>query len=105
LANKTITRPYIGLSYLDLSSLATPDPSLKNFNEGVLVWGDPALNSPAAKAGLLDQDLITKADGLPLNQYYSLRDIIQGHRPGDSIEVTVARKGVEKNIKLILTAK
>jgi len=105
LAGKPITRAYIGLNYLDLSSLATLDPTLKNFNEGALVWGNPAAGSPANQAGLLDQDLITKADGLPLNQYYNLRDIVQGHRPGDSIEITVAHQGVAKNIKLILGSK
>ena len=105
LANKPITRPYTGLSYLNLSALSTLDPDLKNFNEGVLVWGKPAPGSPAAQAGLLDQDLIAKADGLPLNQYYNLRDIIQGHRSGDSIEITVIRQGVEKTMKLILSAK
>ncbi|MCX6741392.1 MAG: S1C family serine protease [Candidatus Parcubacteria bacterium] len=105
LANKSITRPYVGLNYLNLSDVATLDPALKIFNQGALVWGKPAPGSPAAQAGLLDQDLITKADGLPLNQIYNLRDIIQGHHPNDTIEITVARQGVEKTIKLILGAK
>jgi serine protease Do len=105
LNNKKITHPFLGINYLNLAEFNTTLPEFKNLNQNALIWGDPVKSSPADKAKIQDKDLIVKADGLPINQYYNLTDIIQGHKPGDTIELVVAREGIEKNIKIILGEK
>ncbi len=106
LSNQPITRPYLGLNYLNLAEInGSADPQFNNSDSGDLVWGDPIKNSPADKAGLMDQNLITKVDGLPLNNYYNFTEIVQSHRPGESIDLTIIRQGVEKSIKIILEGK
>lgn len=106
LEKKKIVRPYLGLNYLNLfEAVGINDPRFKDFNYGAIVWGSPAKNSPAAKAKLENGDLILRVDGLPINDRYNLTDLIQEHRPGDTIELTFVREGVEKSVKVTLESK
>ncbi|MDD2646581.1 MAG: S1C family serine protease [Patescibacteria group bacterium] len=105
LNNKKITHPFLGINYLSLAEINTTLPEYKNLNQNALVWGTPIKDSPANKAAIKDKDLIVKADGMPINQYYNLTDIVQGHKPGDTIELVIARQGVEKTLKIILGEK
>jgi serine protease Do len=103
LEEKRIIRPYLGLNYLKLSeAIGIDDPRFKNFDNGVIVWGTPAKNSPAAKAGLKNGDLIIKIDGLPINGRYNLTDLVQEHKPNETIEITFIREGEEKTVKVVL---
>jgi putative serine protease PepD len=47
--------------------------------------------TPAAKAGLQDGDVITKADGKTINSASQLRGALNAHKPGDTITVTYKR--------------
>jgi putative serine protease PepD len=50
--------------------------------------------SAAAQAGLKRGDVITQVDGEPVTGYQSLVATIRGHRPGDSVTLTVVHGGV-----------
>lgn len=103
LQDKQIMRPYLGLNYLSLSEApGLTDPRFKDFNSGAIIWGLPVKNSPAEKAGLQKEDLVTKIDGLPINDQYNLTELVQDHQIGDTVELTIVRDGIEKNIKIIL---
>ncbi len=48
-------------------------------------------NSPAAKAGLQVGDIITAVDTTKLDADHALADLIQAHKPGDKVDLSVTR--------------
>ncbi len=48
-------------------------------------------SSPAASAGLQAGDVITAVDNTKIDDNHSLGDLIQTHKPGDKIALSVAR--------------
>lgn len=61
-----------------------------------------APDSPAAKAGLQQHDIVIEVDGAAVGNQDELRDAIQGHDPGDEVSLAVVSKGEEgkRNVKL-----
>jgi putative serine protease PepD len=57
---------------------------------------------PAAKAGLQVGDVVTEADGKALTSADELRLAVEGHKPGDSLELTVKRDGDTKTVTVEL---
>ncbi|QES08198.1 PDZ domain-containing protein [Streptomyces venezuelae] len=57
---------------------------------------------PAAKAGLLPGDVITKVDGQRVHNGEELIVKIRAHRPGDRLELTLTRNGKELTKTLTL---
>jgi serine protease Do len=70
---------------------------------GALV-GDfnPAHDSPAERAGILQGDVIVGADGKPVDQVSTLQRIIRGHKPGDVVDLEIVRYGDTKHFKVKL---
>jgi membrane-associated protease RseP (regulator of RpoE activity) len=58
-------------------------------------------DSPAAKAGLQVGDLVTAIGGTLIDQTHSLSDLIQGKKPGDTVELAVTRGS--QNLKISVT--
>ena len=56
----------------------------------------------AERAGLQAGDVVTKIDGASITSGSQLRGIIDGHKPGDRIRVTVRRNGSEKELSVTL---
>ena len=52
-------------------------------------------NSSAAKAGLVAGDIITAIDGESITSQETLTSILEGHKPGDVIELTVYRQAMQ----------
>lgn len=52
-------------------------------------------NSPAAKAGLVAGDIITAINGESITSQETLTSILEGHKPGDVIELTVYRQAMQ----------
>ncbi|MEZ4898287.1 MAG: Do family serine endopeptidase [Saprospiraceae bacterium] len=59
-------------------------------------------NSSAAEAGIRTGDVIVAADGVQTPNSPKLLEMIGRHRPGDKVDLTVQRKGEEKQIAVIL---
>jgi putative serine protease PepD len=82
---QTPTHARMGVSVTDASS------------NGGLVTGagveDVTAGSPAEKAGLTKGDVITKIDGDVVTGSESLVATVRGHRPGDSVRLTVVNGG------------
>lgn len=67
-------------------------------------------DSPAAKAGLKTGDVITAVDGKTVGDANNLRDIVQGHRPGDELTLTIvtntaAGPADQHSVKITLAAR
>jgi putative serine protease PepD len=56
----------------------------------------------AQKAGLQAGDVVTEIDGSEVTSGSQLRGVIDGHKPGDKIRLTVQRNGSEKTITVTL---
>ena len=77
----------------------------KDVKEGpvrMLVVDGSHSNSPAALAGMLPGDIITKADRVDVVDGVDLERALLHRRPGDTIEVTVKRNGEVKKTSLSL---
>jgi S1-C subfamily serine protease len=60
------------------------------------------MDSPAAKAGMKEQDIITKLDGKDVKTMTQLITGLYAHRPGDTIPVTIIRKSEIMEISVTL---
>ncbi|TSC94966.1 MAG: protease do [Parcubacteria group bacterium Athens1014_10] len=106
LKNGKIERPYLGIDYIDLSSVALGElgdvsqPNLAN-GKGVLVY-QLAKDSPAIKAGLEKDDIILKINNDAVNHKISFQELMQDYKKGDILELSVLRLGKEMIIELKL---
>ncbi|TKK78648.1 PDZ domain-containing protein [Herbidospora galbida] len=85
---------YLGVSVGD----ATGD------TPGALVSSVEA-NSPAAKAGLQQGDIITKVDGTAIDAGETVVGIIRGHQPGTKVTVNYVRNGQANTATITLEEK
>ncbi|TJX13151.1 trypsin-like serine protease [Tissierella creatinini] len=60
-------------------------------------------NSPAAKARLRAQDVITHLDGEPIESMINLKKILYNYRIGDTATLTIVRDGSPSNIDITFT--
>jgi putative serine protease PepD len=58
--------------------------------------------SPAESAGLRQGDVITSIDGKPLAGGSALSSIVNGHKPGDGVQLKIDRNGSEKTLDVKL---
>ncbi|MCS6978109.1 MAG: PDZ domain-containing protein [Gemmatales bacterium] len=60
-------------------------------------------DSPAAKAGLQNGDVVVKVDGKEIADPAALVEAISARKPGDKIKLTVVRDGKEQEIEATLS--
>ncbi len=78
--------------------------SVKTAAGGVTV-GQVSSGSAADSAGLKAGDVITAVDGTTVTTAEKLRAIIAGHKPGDTVTLTIQRSGSSKTLTATLGAK
>lgn len=59
-------------------------------------------DSPAAKAGLKDKDIVTAVNGVKVGEAGTLTDLIGEYKPGDTVQLTVIREGNEIAVNVTL---
>ena len=96
-----IERPYLGLRYMMLNKKLKEQYDL-GAEAGALVISDHLPNSkavmpgsPADKAGIKENDLITEINGKKLDEKSELADLIQECKIGDEVELALLRNGSE----------
>jgi S1-C subfamily serine protease len=92
--------PYIGIAF-QWAGGASVRQLRSAGKQGVLVQR-VAPNSPAAKAGLQQGDVITAVDGQPLKEEAALPKYIQKRKAGDTIQLTVVRDDQERTVAVTL---
>jgi hypothetical protein len=63
-----------------------------------------AKGSPAEKAGLQQYDVVVADGGKPFENVEALVAGIRAHKPGEQVNLTVVRKGLERQVALTLAA-
>jgi len=99
-----IIQPFLGVRYITINK-ALKEEFMTRFNVqlpvdyGALIIrepgvGDPAVvpNSPAAKANLMERDIILEFDKTKITEKKPLQELIHKHKPGDIVEVKLLRE-------------
>jgi len=95
--------PYIGISYASLNPALAAQLGISLKDGAVL--GEVVPGSPAERAGLQVGDVISAIDGQPLVSESTLSQIVDGHKPGDRLALTVTRNAQQLNVTLVLGEK
>jgi serine protease Do len=96
-----IRRAVIGVTIADVTPEMAAAAGLKEIR-GVVVGDYSDEDSPARKAGLLQGDIILKADGRNADRVSTLQRIIRSHEPGETVDLEVFRDGRSRNFKIKL---
>lgn len=106
--NNRIVRPYLGVRFVMIDKDYAEEKKL-SVNQGALIVSgyysdEPAVvaDSPAEKAGLLENDLVIKVNGEDLNEENSLSKVIRHYAPNDTVVLTVLRNTETLEISVIL---
>lgn len=96
LSSGQLKQPYLGVRYVSLTNDLANEFNL-TVNRGAYIVSDntqPAVvpGSPADKAGLQEHDVITKVNGINIDQNTSLTAALSRYKVGDSVKLTVVRK-------------
>ncbi len=109
--NGKIVRPYLGVRYVVITKSLAATNTLP-VTEGALIQrgataDDVAVipGSPADKAGLVENDIITKVDGKAINEERSLIGLLSEHNAGDVVTLEIYRQGEKKEVKVTLEEK
>ena len=96
-------RPYLGISYYAVTDAQTAAQL------GVNAYGvyivEVVKGGPADKAGLQAGDRIVSVDGSEVATQSDLGTLMQNHKAGDAIEITVARGGQMQTVNVTLGEK
>ena len=96
-------RPYLGISYYAVTDAQTAAQL------GVNAYGvyivEVVKGGPADKAGLQAGDRIVSVDGSEVATQSDLGTLMQNHKAGDAIEITVARGGQMQTVTVTLGEK
>ncbi len=58
--------------------------------------------TPAAEANLATGDVVTAVDGEHVSSADALRELVDAHKPGDSVTLTIKRNGDTKSLRAVL---
>lgn len=103
-----IIRPYLGVRYLSITKDIADQNNLTVQNGAWLLRGNGLgqvaviPGSPADKAGLVENDIITEVEGDKVDEDHSLTRLLQKYAPGKTVEVIYIRKGETKKAKITL---
>jgi len=110
IAGGKVVYPYLGISYsmIDADTAAQENLPVQN---GALVGArssnQPAVSpdTPAAKAGIKEGDIITAVGGTKLDSNTSLRAALMQHKPGDTVALEVLRAGQALTLNVTLATR
>jgi S1-C subfamily serine protease len=84
-----VVHAYLGVGYEDVTPQLAAQFNL-GAREGVILMAVQP-NSPAARAGLRPEDIMTSVSGTPIRHGGDLRRVLRQRRPGDQIEIQAMR--------------
>ncbi|MBT5338641.1 trypsin-like serine protease [Candidatus Falkowbacteria bacterium] len=103
-----IIRPWLGVRYVQLNAEIAGLNNLDYENGALVVRGDSETqlavvpDSPADKAGLVENDIILEVNGVKLDGEHTLLNEIAKYKPDEQVELKIVHDGEEKVITVIL---
>ncbi len=99
-------RAYLGVYSAEITSEVAKAYNLP-VSSGAYIYNSSTYSSvikdsPAAKAGIKDKDIITAVNGVKVGAAGSLADLIGEYKPGDTVQLTVIREDNEVAINVTL---
>jgi S1-C subfamily serine protease len=111
IAGTELSRPWLGVRHIPVDA-GLVDREQLSVDHGALVWprsGDagtrrPAVspNSPAAKAGIRQGDVITAVDDHPVDDRHPLDNVLVEFEAGADVTLSIVRDGQEREIAVRL---
>ena len=104
--NGKITRPALGISMVNLTSVNTRVVQQMNLPSDVksgVVIAEVDSKGSAKAAGLQAYDVIVEMDGQKIEGIQNLRKVLYSHKVGDKMEVTYYRNGQKQTTTISLT--
>lgn len=104
-----LLQPYLGVRYVSLTDDIAYQYNL-SVKRGAYIApagdGQPTIipDSPAAKAGLQEKDIITRVNNIAIDDKTSLTSVLSSYKIGDSVTLTVVRGDKTLQIKATLEA-
>jgi serine protease Do len=98
LATGTVSRPFLGIRYRFISQ------DVAIFNEvpqGAFIQ-EVVQGGPAEKAGVRENDIITKINNQVINSETKIAELISQSKIGDNLQLTIYREGKEFNLSAIV---
>lgn len=104
--NNRLVKPFLGVRYVAVTSDVVQRYNL-SVDHGALIISSnssPAIvpDSPADKAGLRERDVITEVDGEKVDQGSGLVTLINQHKTGEKVELTVSRGKKTFKVQVVL---
>lgn len=102
-SNGKISRPYLGVQYIMLTSEIASANNL-SVSDGAYLRGSdttsPAVlsGSPGAKAGLKSGDIIVKVGDISIDKNHSLTQVIGQFKVGEVVKITIVRDGHQQTV-------
>ena len=103
-----INKAYLGVSYLDITAEVANEYKLSQKNGAYVTPRDASSNnavvsgSPADKAGIKSEDIITKVNDDTIGKQGSLSTLIGEHMPDDKVRLTIVRDNKTTTIDVVL---
>lgn len=106
IASGKISKAYIGVRYVNITPESAKQLQVAQTQGALVLGGDgqPAVlpGSPAEKAGIQANDVITKVDTTVIEPGRGLSALLAQHAPGDTVRLTLIRGGKEQVVAVIL---
>lgn len=100
----SVQRGFLGAMFIDAGPLSDQEKQKQNIPlsvDGIYIT-DLTKDGAALEAGIQKGDVIKKINNVPVNAGSELQEQLSNFRPGDKVEVTVSRDGVEKTFRVTL---
>ncbi len=108
LENGKVSKAYLGVRYVDVTPAIAASEKLSVKHGAYVLSGEGndsvERNSPADKAGVRSEDIITKVNDSVVGQNGNMSSIIGQYRPGDTVTLTVQRGDREIKLEVTLAA-